>query len=55
MFRVLVFGVEGVHEDAGDACALNLDGIGGRGGAEKGGAAVAVAVVGRQGEWMYDG
>lgn len=55
VFRVLVLGEEEVHEDAGDACALHFDGIGGRGGAEKGGAAVAVAVVGRQGEWMYDG
>jgi hypothetical protein len=50
VFRVLVLGEEGVDKDAGDACALNLNGIGGRGGAQESGAAVAVAVVGRQGE-----
>lgn len=47
VFRVLVLGEEGVDKDTGDACALNFDGIGGRGGAQESRAAVAGAVVGR--------
>jgi hypothetical protein len=47
VFRVLVLGEEGVDKNAGDACALDLDGIGGRGGAQESRAAVAVAVSNR--------